>query len=194
VTEAALAASPGPWNVEDLDGLVDDGRRYEIVDGSLLVTPAPSLRHQGVAQRLTAHLDACCPTGWEAVQAPGLQLRREPTTRLLIPDIAVVRSDVLWSAATTLSPDDVLLVVEVVSPSSESTDRVTKPALYAEAGIAAYWRVELDDRAGITVAQHRLSRATYIEERPVHAGQSVSIDWPLHCTLDPASLVGPLNR
>jgi Uma2 family endonuclease len=191
VTEAALAASPGPWTVEDLTGLVEDGRRYEIVDGSLLVTPAPSLGHQGVAQRLATLLDSCCPPGWEAVQAPGLQLRREPTTRLLVPDVAVVRGEVLWGGADTVAADDVLLTVEVVSPSSEVTDRTTKPALYAAAGIAAYWRVELDDRLGITVVLHRLSGGDYVEDRLVHAGQTASIDWPLRCQLDPASLAGP---
>jgi len=195
VTETALAASPGPWTVEDLTGLVEDGRRYEIVDGSLLVTPAPSLGHQGVAQRLATLLDGCCPPGWEAVQAPGLQLRREPTTRLLIPDVAVVRGDVLWGGAGTVAADEVLLAVEVVSPSSEMTDRITKPALYAAAGIAAYWRVELDDRLlGITIVLHRLAEGNYVEDRLVHAGQTATIDWPLRCRLDPASLVGPRNR
>jgi hypothetical protein len=95
------------------------------------------------------------------VQAPGLQLRREPTTRLLIPDVAVVRSEVLWGGAGTVAADEVLLAVEVVSPSSEMTDRITKPALYAAAGIAAYWRVELDDRLlGITIVLHRLAEET----------------------------------
>lgn len=183
MTEAALAASPGPWTIDDLTGLVHDGRRYEIVDGSLLVTPAPSLGHQGVAQRLAALLDACCPTGWETVQAPGLQLRADPTMRLLIPDIAVVRAEVLWSGTGTLSPADVLLTVELVSPSAESTDRITKPALYAAAGIAAYWRVELEGTAGITVVVHRLAGANYVEEQQVHAGQNVAIEWPLACQL-----------
>ena len=98
------------------------------------------------------------------MQAPGLQLRREPTTRLLVPDVAVLRGEVLWGGADTVAADDVLLTVKVVSPSSEVTDRTTKPALYAAAGIAAYWRVELDDRLGITVVLHRLSGGEYVED------------------------------
>lgn len=97
----------------------------------------------------------------------------------------------LWGGADTLSAGDVLLTVEIVSPSSEVTDRITKPALYAEAGIAAYWRVELDDRLGVTVVLHRRSGKGYVEERVVHAGERASVDWPLRCELDPATLAGP---
>ncbi len=100
----------------------------------------------------------------------------------------------LWGGAGTLSPADVLLVIEIVSPSSESTDRITKPALYAEAGIAAYWRVELDSPAGITVVTHRLSGNAYIEDTSVDAGQTASIDWPLAYRLAPGSLTGPRER
>lgn len=191
MSEAALVASPGPWTVEDLTGLVDDGRRYEIVDGSLLVTPAPSLSHQAVAQRLAAVLNSCCAFNYETVPAPGLLLRQGPTTRLLVPDVAVVRSESLWSGAGTLTPDDVLLVAEIVSPSSQVTDRVTKPVLYADAGIAAYWLVDLVAPGDITVVLHRRTGASYVVEQTVAAGETVRLDWPLSCVLAPAELVGP---
>jgi len=76
-------------------------------------------------------------------------------------------------------------------PSSESTDRITKPALYAAAGIAAYCRVELEGTAGITVVVYRLAGANYVEEQQVHAGQNVAIEWPLACQLQPENSPDP---
>lgn len=180
----------GPWSVADLDRLPDEGRRVEILDGSLLVSPPPAVGHQGIAHRLASLLDRSCGEEWEALEGPGLLLRGEPAPRLVVPDVAVLRREAVWSGASTVRPADVLLVVEIVSPSSQVMDRVTRPALYAEAGIPAYWRVEPDDPDGLSVVVSRLVGDAYAESATVRAGQGLRVGWPLVCDLVPADLSG----
>lgn len=59
-----------PLTRADLDAIPDDGHRYELLDGVLLVTPAPSLEHQRVARELFLLLHAACPEGLEVLFAP----------------------------------------------------------------------------------------------------------------------------
>ena len=58
------------WTVDDLDRLSDDGLRYELLDGTLLVSPAPSKRHQRAAARIFTTLATACPLEFEAFFAP----------------------------------------------------------------------------------------------------------------------------
>jgi Uma2 family endonuclease len=62
-----------------------------------------------------------------------------------VPDVVVVAAEAIDETTTRIPSDAVLAVVEVVSPSTISIDRAIKPAMYAEAGIPVYWRVELQD-------------------------------------------------
>lgn len=133
-----LYAPPDGWTVDDLP---EDLRRCELVDGALLVNPPPRPRHTAVAARLHELLAAAVGTGWAVLEAPGVHFDRRNYRE---PDVAVVRRTALDHDA--LVPPDVLLAVEVMSPSSVANDRVAKPALYASAGIAHYWRVELEPR------------------------------------------------
>jgi len=83
-------------------------------------------------------------------------------------------------------PADLLLAVEVVSPSSATTDRVTKPTLYAAAGVPAYWRVELAGVEAPSVVTYRLMGTAYVEQATATADETVSLDWPLAVRLAPA--------
>lgn len=130
----------GPWTTDDLAGLPDDGQRYEIIDGSLLVSPPPAPKHQLVSGRLAVFLRDAAPRGLDVVEAVGLRLA---LGRLLIPDVVVASSAVLTGDGPTVAPQDVPLVVEVVSPSNAAMDRIFKPQLYAAGGIPWMWRVEL---------------------------------------------------
>ncbi|TCC11742.1 Uma2 family endonuclease [Kribbella soli] len=152
----------GPWTTADLAGLPDDGQRYEIIDGSLLVTPAPAPRHQLVAGRISVFLRESAPDEADVVEATNFQLT---TGRLLVPDVIVAQSSALLTDSVALVPADVHLVVEVVSPSNAAMDRIFKPQLYAAAGIQWMWRVEfgpdgpeivvLDLRSGSPVVHAR---------------------------------------
>src|SRR5947209_7363317 len=99
------------WTVADLALLPDDGLRYELVDGTLLVSAAPSKLHQRSVLRLGVILDAACPTDLEVFLAP---TDYQPTqTRSFQPDLLVVsRADPGQAAVTT----QLALAVEVLSP------------------------------------------------------------------------------
>jgi Uma2 family endonuclease len=129
---------PDSWTEADLDALPDDGHRYEIVDGSLLVTPRATDDHQGVGLNLALLLRQAAAVGWRVLYEVGVRVGGN-----LIPDIAVLKPDsargVEWREAS-----DVALVVEIASKSTEATDRSLKVIKYAEAGVPAYWRVARD--------------------------------------------------
>jgi Uma2 family endonuclease len=123
------------WTVDDLPDREDF--RYELVDEALLVSPSPTPRHSGVAARLQRTLWDAVGPGWDVLAGAGVTFDRRNYRE---PDVAVVRSAALSGAQ--LSPSDVLLAVEVMSPSSVANDRVAKPAQYAAAGIPYFWRIE----------------------------------------------------
>src|SRR5687767_7526505 len=82
---------PGGWTTEDLDQLPDDGLRYELYDGVLLVSPAPILLHQRVVVRLVTLLDPICPPDLEVFVAP---TDYRPTARRSFqPDVLIARCD-----------------------------------------------------------------------------------------------------
>lgn len=185
MSEGALTARMAPWRVEDLDDLPEDGQRYEVIDGSLLMSPPPSARHQAIAGRLVALLRDGAPVGVEVVEATGIRIG----TGLLIPDVLVASSDAIWRGGPILAADEVQLVVEVVSPSSITNDRVTKPSLYAAAGIPHYWRVETAAAEGLAVVVHRLRQGIYAEHVTASSGDVVHLAEPFALTLAPATLV-----
>lgn len=126
-----------PWTVADLEALPDDGLRYELVDGTLLVSPAPNKVHQRVVGNLYLVLREACPGELEVFLAP---TDYQPTsTRSLQPDLLVVRRDDPGPGAVTTS---LALAVEVLSQSSRSVDLVLKRELYEQAGVGSYWVVD----------------------------------------------------
>ena len=174
----------GPWTEADLVSLPDDGLRYELLEGALIVNPPPSGRHQLVSFRLTKLLDARLPVGSAAVEAVGVRI---PDGSAVVPDVVVAELDALMGATFgVIDPSAVSLVVEIVSPSSQSMDRITKPALYARAGIRAYWRVELTD--GPTVHAYRLSGDTYELVGSARTGEPLEVAEPFQTTIDVAHL------
>jgi Uma2 family endonuclease len=187
MTEAAIAGRTRPWTVDDLIALPDDVQRYEIVEGSLVVSPPPSAAHQGVAARIAVLLRAALPSHLEALETTGIAVGDS----VLVPDLTVAHSRAVWAGRAVLAAEDVELAVEVVSPSSVTADRITKPALYAAAGIPAYWRVELSGIGAPLIAVHRLAGDAYEQERVVRSGDTADLDFPASLTLRPSSLAGP---
>jgi Uma2 family endonuclease len=135
-----LPVAPGPgaeWGVEMLGLLPQDGLRYEILDGILLVSPSSVPAHQRVIRRLFRIFSDVCPADHEVFFAP---LDWQPDARTsLQPDLMVVARNRIGERVITGNP---ALVVEVLSPSSSRYDRVLKFSRYAEAGIAQYWIVD----------------------------------------------------
>jgi len=120
------------WSAEQCAGI-------EIVDGMVVVTPSASIRHNRLARFLANGLELAAGPEWNADTDFDLRLHDIPLTNRR-PDVVVYRADTI--DILPMRPDRVLLVVEVVSPGSETTDRIVKADQYAKAGIAFYWRVE----------------------------------------------------
>jgi len=124
----------GEWTVEEVLELPeDDGSRIELIDGALLVSPAPTWRHQRLLQALQRGLWDAVGPGAELL--PGINIRLGQR-RLLIPDLAVVTcpgEDRVYGTAA-----DLLLAVEIESPSTRVHDRVLKRQLYADANVPYY--------------------------------------------------------
>lgn len=126
-----------PFTVHDLEAISDDGYRYELVDGTLIVSPTPSYEHQKVAFRLGVVLDAACPRGMEVLTAP-FGVRPNETTELQ-PDVLVFREEDVTSRCLPVAP---LLAVEVLSPSTKTLDLTLKKAAYQRLGAPSYWVID----------------------------------------------------
>ena len=126
-----------PFTYADLQGMPDDGRRYEILDGALLVTPSPGTAHQVCVGALYVLLRQHRRPGDIVMLSPFDYVISEST--VLEPDVLVARRDDLGAANLAATP---LLVVEVRSPSTGRIDRTAKRSAYEEAGVPAYWIVD----------------------------------------------------
>ncbi len=176
-----LQPPPQGWTVEDVERLPASDIRYELVDGVPCVTPAPSSGHQLVAFNLATVLKHAAPDELAALEAVGVVIANDQRP---IPDVVVVRG---FDFGTNNYPaSQVALAAEVVSPSTRSHDRFRKPALYAQAGIPTYVRVELDP---LHVVAYRLDdEGVYAECARAAAGETLRLDVPFPVSFDPAVL------
>ena len=134
------------WTVERVQALPDDGMRHELLDGELIVTPAPAWSHQRAVGALYRHLHA-----WLAGRGIG--------------DVLFAPADIIFDQRTLLEPDlfvvpfvdgerpkdwasvgELLLAIEVLSPSTARYDRQLKRARYQREGVPEYWIVDLESR------------------------------------------------
>jgi Uma2 family endonuclease len=181
----------GPYTLYDLDALPEDGKRYELADG-WLTESSPSPRHDHAADRLKDILkDAARAAGAEVYVADGPNDIATPAG-VRKPDAFVVPRDVARTAIAgkvrTYYAGDLLLVAEVISPrsGSEQVDRVRKIGEYARAGIPAYWIVDLEPEAKITVLT--LSGSDYTLDAEIRAGHTLSTSQPFPISFDPVAL------
>ncbi|MFI5496899.1 Uma2 family endonuclease [Actinoplanes sp. NPDC051859] len=175
------AAPEGPWTEPDLHLFPQDGHRYEIVDGSLHVTPPLDDAHETVVQALIATLRAAAPEGWWVCDRLGIALG----TSSLIPDVTVLRprsSGAIWA-----DPADVALVIEVENASSRHYDRLLKPALYADAGIPGYWRITGEHEPELHM--YELGSGGYLSAKTVQGADPVKVDAPFPVRVTPSSWV-----
>jgi Uma2 family endonuclease len=134
------------WTVDMLETLPDDGKRYEIVDGELFVTPSPNVAHQRVVGAMYVHLRAYV----EGVRVGEVLLSpadvRSGGRTSVQPDVFVVKGSVRLGARDWPEVNDLLLAVEVVSPGSARADRGAKRGLYQRTRVGEYWIVDIDSR------------------------------------------------
>ncbi|MEU7882563.1 Uma2 family endonuclease [Microbispora bryophytorum] len=145
------------FKAADLDHIPQLPAHTELIDGSLVFVSPQASFHTRAVDLLTAGLRRHLPRGLRARREMSVILgpRQRPE-----PDVCVIRAEADQTPEqTAYEASDVLLVIEVVSPDSEERDRKRKPQLYAEAGIAHFWRIE--NQAGRpTVYVYELDPAT----------------------------------
>ena len=169
------------WTVDDLDALPDDGRRYELVDGVLLVSAAPSDVHQFALTNLVILMGTTCPFPMRMLVAPvDVTFSR---TRQLQPDLLVVPSLDLTSDAPRAMP---LLVVEVLSPSTRAVDLTLKRHVFEQGGIPSYWVLD-PLTPSLTVLE--LRDGAYVEIASVVGDEAYDATVPFAVRVVPADLL-----
>jgi Uma2 family endonuclease len=167
-----------PWTVDDLFAMPDDGYRYEIFDGSLIVSPPAAMPHASSVTRLGRILHAQLPAELFAAEGVGVY----PNERdYYVPDLVVITEKILAGGGSGVGPADVLLAVEVVSPSNPGNDLVLKRAAYARIGIKHYWIV---DRRDSVMRVLELDGEVYREAETVRPGSAWSTTRPFPLSLD----------
>ena len=149
---ATTVEAPAKQTYKDYCATPDD-ERYELLDGKLMMVPAPNMKHQRVLLRLGYKLEGF-------TQEHKLGTVYVAPCDVVLSDINVVQPDLLWisqaredrltDANIRGAPD---LVIEILSPSTAKRDRVDKPELYGRHGVLEYWIV---DPVAETIAVHRL--------------------------------------
>lgn len=153
-----MATATRQWTVEEVWNLPDDGNRYEVIDGELFVTPSPRSVHQDAVFELGSAL-------------------REYLRRVRVGRAYVSPADIRYGPRTMVQPDvfvtpmlegrrprswnemrHLLLVAEVLSPSTARSDRTVKRKLYQREGIPEYWIVDVNARL--------IERWTPADDRP----------------------------
>ena len=137
-----MPAFDAPVTADQLATMPDDGRRYEVIDGVLFVTPAPARTHQRAQMELAMLLFAFAKAlGLEVLAAPTAVRASEKTEvqpdLIVLPRRASGRDDTPYERMAQL-----VLAIEIVSPSSVRTDRGVKRQLYMERDVPEYWIVD----------------------------------------------------
>jgi Uma2 family endonuclease len=133
------------WTYEDYRTLPDDGRRYEVIDGDLFVTPAPTITHQGASKRIyKALLLQVEDAGLGVVYDAPIDVMLS-SIRVVQPDIVVVlkaREGIITERGIEGAPD---IAVEILSQSTRTADLHAKRNLYASEGVREYWIVDTEE-------------------------------------------------
>ncbi|XVV11551.1 Uma2 family endonuclease [Actinoplanes sp. CA-131856] len=162
--------------VDDIADLPED-LRYELIEGRLVLSPHAKTTHQLLSKRIGDAIEANCPDEFMINIEQAILIGRRTELR---PDVVLLREEA--GDCSPVVPEDVLLVVEVISASSKSTDRELKLKEYAAAGIPSYWIVDpLADR--VTFTQFVLS-APGSYDRLIETHALVTVDRPWEITLD----------
>lgn len=169
-----------PLRRADLATMPDDGHRYELIDGTLIVTPAPSYAHQRAVTSL-ARLLIEPPAGLELLVAPFDVPLAEDT--VVQPDVIVlVRQEDIHDAADP----ELVLAIEVLSPSTRLIDLNLKKARLEQAGVPSYWVV---DPLEATLIAWEYRAGIYVEVARVHGDETWTATLPFEVTVCPADLV-----
>ena len=166
---------------DDLDAMPEDGHRYELIDGILVVTPSPSYRHQSAAGQLYLLLTTACPNDLTVLFAPFDVVLADDT--VVEPDLLVARRDDFTDREL---PGPPLLAVEVLSPSTRRFDLLLKRSRYEAAGCRSYWVVDPDIPS---LTAWELREGAYVLAGEASGEQPLTLTAPFPVTVVPARLL-----
>jgi len=178
-----LTPSPKPWTYEDYCLLPEDGKRYEIIDGELFVTPSPKTRHQDLVRDLSYALQTCAlsGSGGKVLAAPYDVYLTE--TNLVQPDVLYIspaRLSIVTEKNTQGAPD---LTIEILSASTRKQDEVYKRNLYERFGVQEYWIVD-PELETVKVYQMNSTTRSFDDAKILSAEKAHRLSTPLLPTLD----------
>lgn len=175
-----------PFTVADLEAMPDDGNRYELIDGMLVVSPAPSWGHQEMGLTAYIVLREACPRDKRVLAAPfAVQTAFDSEVQ---PDVLVARFSDLTPKHLPVAP---LLAVEVLSHSTALHDRNTKKAHYERMGVPSYWLLDPTEPGSLTAFEH--SGAGYEQVAHVIGDEEFRAERPFPVTIVAARLLDGLR-
>jgi len=170
-----------PLTRADLELMPDDGHKYELLDGVLVVSPAPRTRHQEVVGGLYVLLRENRPADLKVLFSPVDVVLAEDT--VLQPDLLVAPREQFTDRDLPGAP---LLAVEVLSPSTRRFDLLLKRDRFQSAGVRSYWLVD-PDVPSVTVLE--LQDRVYAEVAHVEGAESCDVLLPYPMTIVPEQLL-----
>ena len=178
--ELTIRMPEGGFTVADLLAMPESQYRIELTDGAITVSPSPSRPHQFMAGKLFYLLYEASTDDYTVNQAVDVQLGEEVTR---IPDVLIARAGVATDGLL-YQAEDVVVAIEVESPTSGWNDRKLEPGIYANRELPYYWRIELKpEPIGII---HRWENGGYVE---VARGPRIEVTEPFPFKVDLADLV-----
>ncbi|MEJ2864628.1 Uma2 family endonuclease [Actinomycetospora sp. OC33-EN07] len=181
-------SSTAAYTVAELHAMPDDGRRRELIDGMLFVSPAPGWPHQEMALALYRLLHAACPPELHVLAAPFAVTTS--TVDEVQPDVIVCRYTDLTRANLPVAP---VLAAEVASRSTRLHDRNTKKAHYERLGVPSYWLLDPEGEGELEVLELGAD-GRYETTARVVGDDAVDLTAPFAVTLSPARLLDGLRR
>ena len=182
MTDVSTLPFSRPLTRADLDDLpTDDGHRYELIDGVLLVSPGPRHGHQTVVGNLYLLLRQACPAGLQVLLAP---------FAVALADDTEVQPDLLVAPRSQFTdrelPGPPLLAVEVLSPSTRRVDQLLKRDRFEAAGVPSYWLVDPDEPSVLVL---ELREGVYVEAASARGPAGCDISSPFPVSIVPDRLL-----
>ena len=189
---AALEHPIGPTTVADwlAQEHPSDGSRLELIWGYLHVTPPRTGQHQSATFKLARIIEDALTDNarLDLHVVPGVGIKISTAWRTgLIPDIAVLNTR---PVGASFEAEHLVLVVEIWSPGNSRSDRESKTAGYAGAGVPYFWTLNQDRAGAPSLTTYRLENGRYIQELTAGPGSKVTVTAaPVPVTFDPADLL-----
>ena len=160
-----------------------DGYRVEISEGAIRMNALPLAGHSKIVAFINRVLVGCAPPGTAVFPLAGVLA--VSVEKLYIPDLVVAAVDAL-AEDSMLDPTDVLIAVEVTSPSNARVDREEKPAAYAQAGVSRYLLVDRVGRNPTATLYADPVDGEYQHVVKIPFGESLHLPAPFDVDLDTA--------